>query len=577
VSITNCHHPSAQNLEDSWRKWRAAYEGGDYFIEEYLKKFSDKESDADFAKRKQLTPVPAHAASAIDEVKNSIFQRMIDVQRKDGTPSYMDAVAGLEGGVDLHGRDMNTFLGEQVIAELLVMARVGVFIDMPPLQGPTLADSYKLRPYLYRYRAEQIQSWCFVPGKIDEFQSVLLCDRVDKIDEASGLPCGAWNRWRHCWLEDGLCHVRFFNDQDKCVDMQGRPYEGDYILPIPFIPFVCGELTESLMKNVANHQVALLNMESSDVNYAIFANYPRYVEQSNPGDYGDFFRPNSEEGTAAEAGRGRDKEIKSGVIQGRQLAIGADAKFIHPSSEPITASMEKQKALKEDIRSLIHLSLSNVKGKMASAESKGYDQQGLEAGLSYVGLELQRMERKAAFFWAALENAKQVAQITYPRKWQIQSDADRRADAEHLRELRDDIPSRTYQRSISKQIALTMLSDKVTPEELEKINSEIEAAEGITGDPEVLAAEVTAGILDHRRAAVLAGHPEEAAKDAEEEHIRRATEIAVAQADATAEANQARGVDDLSANPNEGKEEKAASRDTTMEADTTPRVRGAGK
>lgn len=576
MSITSCTHPSASSLQDSWRKWRAAYEGGDYFIERYLEKFSDKESDADFNKRKRLTPVPAHAASAIDEVKNSIFQRMIDVQRKNGTPSYMNAVAGLDGGVDLHGRDVNTFLGEQVIAELLVMARVGTFIDMPPLQGPSLVDSYKLRPYLYRYRTEEIQSWCFVPGKIDEYQSVLLCDWVDKLDESSGLPCGSWKRWRHCWLEGGVCHVRFYDEQNRCVNMSGSPYEGEYILPIPFIPFVCGELTESLMKNVANHQVALLNMESSDVNYSIFANYPRYIEQGNPNDFADFVRGPGEDGTAADASRGRDKEIKSGTIQGRQIAIGADAKFIHPSSEPIRASMDKQKNLKDDIRSLIHLSLSNVKGKMASAESKGFDQQGLEAGLSYVGLELQRMERKIATYWAALENSKQVAQITYPRKWQIQSDEDRRKDAEHLRELRDDVPSKTYQRAISKQIALIMVSDKVSPTEIDTINAEIDKAEGITSDPEVLVAEVTAGILDRRRAAVLAGHPKEAADDAETEHIKRATEIAVAQADATSDP-QARGVDDLSSNPNAGREEKAASRDTTLDNDVKSKVRGEGK
>src|SRR5690606_28481723 len=112
------------------------------------------------------------------------------------------------------------------------------------------------------------------------------------------------------------------------------------------------------------------------------------------------------------------------------------------------------------------------------------------------------------------ENAKDTAQITYPSKWQIQSDEDRRKDAEHLRELRDDVPSQTYQRKISEQIALTMLSDKVTPEELDKINKEIQEADGITGDPEILVAEVNAGILDRRRAAVLAGHPKEAADDA---------------------------------------------------------------
>lgn len=576
MSIATCRHPSFSGLEASWRKWRACFEGGDYFIDEYLEKFSDREAPDDFNKRKRLTPTAAHAKSAIHEIRNSIFQRMADVQRRNGTPSYQSAVVGLDGGVDYKGKSMNTFLGEEVIAELMVMKKVGIFIDMPPVQGPTLADSYKLRPYLYRYRAEEIQAWHCVPGRIDEYQSLILCDTVDKYDEVYRVACGSWKRWRHCWLEGGVCHVKFYN-ADGCCDMMGNAYEGEYILPVPFIPFVCLELTESLMQDVANHQIALMNMESSDVNYAIFANYPRYVEQANPNDFGSFGRGPSEDGTASDASFGRDKEIKSGVIQGRQLAMGAEASFIHPSSEPLRASMDKQRQLKDDIRTLIHLSLANVRPKMQSAESKGHDEQGLEAGLSYVGLELQRGEQKVAQYWAALENSSKTAQVNYPAKWKIQSDEDRRKDAEHLRELRDDVPSPTYQRKISEQIALTMLSDKVTPQDLDQINAEIQKAEGITSDPEILIQEVTAGILDHRRAAILAGHPEEAAADAEKEHVKRATEIALAQADATAQANQARGVADLSANPNEGKQEKAASRDTTMEADTTPRVRGEGK
>src|SRR5690606_14253054 len=154
MSSTTCRHPAYG--EQEWRKWRAWYEGGERVVEEYLKKFSDRADDAEFAKRKSLTPIPAHAKSAIHETKNSIFQRMADVRRKGGTPSYANAVVGLDGGVDFRGKSMNTFLGEEVIAELMVMRKVGVFVDMQPLQGPTLAHSYKLRPYLYRYRAEDI-------------------------------------------------------------------------------------------------------------------------------------------------------------------------------------------------------------------------------------------------------------------------------------------------------------------------------------------------------------------------------------------------------------------------------------
>ncbi len=58
--------------------------------------------------------------------------------------------------------------------------------------------------------------------------------------------------------------------------------------------------------------------------------------------------------------------------------------------------MSKQQQLKQDIRDLVNLNLSNIKPKLQSAESKQIDEHGLEAGLSALGLVLEHAERKAA-------------------------------------------------------------------------------------------------------------------------------------------------------------------------------------
>jgi hypothetical protein len=61
------------------------------------------------------------------------------LSRVGGDQSYREAVVGLNGGVDLEGSNMNRFIGQLVLPELLVTGKVGVYVDMPADIGPTLA------------------------------------------------------------------------------------------------------------------------------------------------------------------------------------------------------------------------------------------------------------------------------------------------------------------------------------------------------------------------------------------------------------------------------------------------------
>ena len=47
------------------------------------------------------------------------------------------------------------------------------------------------------------------------------------------------------------------------------------------IPFVLLDIGDSMIKDVVNHQIALLNLGSSDVNYALKSNFPFYIEQKD--------------------------------------------------------------------------------------------------------------------------------------------------------------------------------------------------------------------------------------------------------------------------------------------------------
>lgn len=579
LPIYQITHPDFDTRVSDWDKWRTTYEGGRQFVERYLKKLSIREDTDDFNDRREMTPCAAFAKIAVNEVKDSIYERMADISREGGAASYQSAIAGLEGGVDFKGSSMNYFMGCKILPELLTMAKVGIFVDMPPLRGESLADNHGLRPYIYMYKAEQIRCW-IVDERPDEneFAAVLLEENVFKYHEETGFPCGYEKRFRYLFKDEyGQVWAGFYNENGGLVDQTGVPMESFIPLDIDKIPFVLVEISESLMTDIADYQIALTNLGSSDIVYALKANYPFYTEQYEPRANSQHLRKPGETGEATDANTGKEQEIRTGHSRGRRYPKGMERPgFIHPSSEPLKASMEKQEQLKSDIRLLIKLTISNLKGpKMASAESKQEDSRSLESGLSYIGLALEMAERKIAYYWAMYLGTGEPATISYPEDYSLRSEEDRQNEVELLENLLAKIPSRTLQQSLAIRIAKIVLGPKVSRESFQKIENEIKAAKAIICDPDMILRDVEAGLVSLDTASELRGYPEGEAEHAKEDHAERLARIADAQQ--AKENPGARGIKDAEGDPKSGQKEKAASRDTTQDDVVTDKTRGKGQ
>jgi len=617
--VSDLRHPQYVLNQENWEKWRLTYLGGSRFIKRYLKKFSNREDDQQFRDRMAVSYCPAFAKAAIDEVKNSVFQRLADIIREGGPKSYADAVEGLSGGVDKSGTSMTTFMGTNVLPELLTMARVGVYVDMPPMpQVATLADRPATsRPYLYWYKAEDIRSWAMqdpAVGDPTEFRAVLLRDSAYDIDQHWVLPYEVTNRYRYCYLgDDGFVHVQFYvqtdPEQKTAPQFVGGP-ASDYpsvdgweaqgeeiVLNLKRIPFVMLELSDSLLADVADYQITLLNLASSDINYALKSNYPFYVEQYDWKAEAPYLKPSTPGGmvgtlqtaldpttAAVIVSQEKVKEVRIGSATGRRYPTGTERPaFIHPSSEPLAISMQKQEQLKTEIRQLVHLAISTLSRTRQSAESQSNDMQGLEAGLSYIGLELQHAERKIAEFWALYEGESQAATVHYPTQYSLLSDEDRRKAAAELKDLMPMVTSLTFRREVSKRIVDIILGSKVRADILQRIKDEIDQDPVVIGDPLVIEQDVINGLVSLETASAARGYPKGEVEKAKQDHAERLARIAQSQADAANMQQQgsdpgARGVPDLSANRQAGKEEKTASqRDQTTRDQVKRRTRGAAK
>jgi hypothetical protein len=583
--VIDARHPIYFSSVGDWEKWRLTFAGGSEFKSRYLKEFSAREDHTEFGVRREITPVPAFAKSALLEIRNSIFQRMRDIVRKGGSKAYQQAISGKNAGVDNRGHGMNAFLGEKVLGELLVMGKCGIFVDAPVLSGETIADTRNSHPYLYHYACEDILNFSMTMLEEEStFDSLLLRDTVLKTDASNYLPVSELRRYRHFWIDkaDGRVMVQFYDQNGAPVDREGEP-GGPRKLDLTRIPFVLVDIGHSLLKDVCDHQIALLNLGSSDISYAIKSNFPFYVEQRDMRKVGSHLKVvANEDGTATAGGQGAtDTDIRVGSTNGRAYDLGMNAPgFIAPPSDPLMASLKLQDKLEADIRKLVNLAVQTLATR-ASAESKNLDNQGLESGLSFIGLTLETAERQIADYWARYESrdpsSREIATVKYPERYSLKSDKERLDEADKLTELGKKVPGRTFKREIAKTIVECLLGGKITVEQIDKIHSEIDSSEYTISDPEILVALKEAGLVGEKTASVAAGFSENEHLAARKDHVDRVKRIAEAQGEADMAA-AARGVPDMDGDPaNSGGREKELSRQTDQSETTKKPVRGDGK
>jgi len=522
TSIKTLVHPDYNASEMA--KHRLTYEGGDTFKEEYLAKFSAREDATEFSDRKQMSYVPAHAKAAINDIKNAIYQRMVDISRSGGTEQYQQAVIGREGGVDNGGNGMSSFIGRIALPELLSMGRVGVYVDRQEVLGDSLLDFKNKDPYIYKYNIEDIRSWTFDTNNI--LTSVLLRDNAYTVDDDTGykVPSDTTVTYRYLELTNEGVIVKITDENDEILQSA--------LLNLVRIPFVMMDIGTSLLKDIADYQIALLNLASSDVNYGFKGNYPFYVEQFSP--HTAMLSRTSEDGTSADAAS--DREIKAGISKGRAYPVGTDQPaFIHPSPEPLDISMQKQEQMKQEIRQLVNLNITNVEPRRASAEAKSFDERGLEAGLSFIGLELEYGENLIAQTWMDYVNKGEMKNITvsYPKRYSLKTETETQEESSVILETAAKIPSNTYKRQAALKVIDLTMGTSVDAKTLEVMKEEILDAKFVLTDRETLDQDIENALVSAETASLACGYPKGEVDKAQEERAVRAAAVAEAQSTAS--------------------------------------------
>lgn len=568
TSLSSIRHPDYQWDSLEWELYRDTFRGGEDYLDRYLCKWSERETQADYLVRKSITPIPTFAKAALLDIRNSIYQRLSDIDRSGGSDAYKLAVNGERGGVDRKGSSMNSFVGIEVLTELLVMGRVGVFVDAPAVVPTTMATA-TASPYLYVYPIEDIISWTYEsPENPGQFKAVLLRDWSVCMNSSLGvdLPSGRETRFRLVWKDDvtGKVHYKLMDEQQNVIPLPNSGPDGSVMMDIEEVPFLMPTIGDSLLKDVASYQKALLNLISSDVSWTIKSNIPFLTIQTDGRAAASHLKHPGDDGTPGSQPSSGATESVGG--KGRYYGMNEERPgFIAPPTEPLRASMDLQEKLEDNIRSLINLAVSNKIGsRTESAEAKKISSQGLEAGLSYIGLVLQQAEQQISNFWANYENyvSPKPAKIAYPNRYTLKSDDERIKEAKELLELADRLPSLTARKTLACRALRALLGGHESSQEIETCVREVKAAKYVNGNPDSVIAAQMAGLVGDETASMALGYAKGESEKAKADHAERAARVVIAQKQASGgEQNSAsRGVPELDANRNSGVEEQAAGR-----------------
>jgi len=207
---------------------------------------------------------------------------------------------------------------------------------------------------------------------------------------------------------------------------------------------------------------------------------------------------------------------------------------------------------------------------MVSAESRQIENEGLEAGLANIGLTLEAGEREVIRLWGMYENVTEPGTVTYPKIYQLKSDADRLKEAKEKVEIAATVNSQTYKREIAKDVVFITLGHKLSPETAEKIAKELDNSSVPLADAEVILSAKEQALMGDEFAAQLLGIPAGEAKKGADDHTARLVRIQIAQSEG--DNNDATDPDAQSR-----KGRKTQSQDPNTNPDGVKRVRKTGR
>jgi len=444
--LTSRHKHYEEKFKD-WHFHLMSYLGGQDYQDGYQLNRYILETDEEYLKRAENTPIDNHCKNVVQIYTSFLFR--VPPTRNYGSLQGDPQLESFINDADLDGRSFNNVIREMQV-NASIYGTCWAVLDKPAVQTQTRAEELQLdiRPYMSLYTPENVLNWDFersLNGKYVLTRLVLLED-----------------------LFDDVATIRVWTNED-ITTYRLKDYTKGYSTSKPMLldemPNMLGKVPAVILYNQKSQRRGIGISDLNDVaelQKAIYNDYSEIEQLIRLSNHPSLVKtPNVE----ASAGAGSIIEMPE------DLDSNLKPYLIQPSSQSLDGIMNNINMKVEAINRITHMgAVRATQDRVQSGIALQTEFQLLNARLSEKADYLQNAEEQIWKLFAEWQNQTFDGEIIYPDSFNLRDYA---SDLQFLQAAKaSGVPSDTFAKEVDKQIARAVVDDD---EKINTIDSEIDA------------------------------------------------------------------------------------------------------
>jgi hypothetical protein len=440
-------HKNYQEKINDWHFHLMSYLGGQDYQNGYQLNRYILETDEEYLKRANNTPIDNHCKNVVQIYSSFLFR--VPPTRNYGSLTGDPQLESFINDADLDGRSFNNVIREMQV-NASIYGTCWALIDKPAVQTQTRAEEIQLdiRPYMSIYTPENVLNWNFERGINGKFYLTSLTLLED--------------------LFDDVATIRVWDLQDICtykVAEFSKGYSSAKPMLINEMPNMLGKVPAVVLYNQKSQRRGIGISDLNDVaelQKAIYNDYSEIEQLIRLSNHPSLVKtPNVE----ASAGAGSIIEMPE------DLDSNLKPYLIQPSSQSLDAIMNNINMKVEAINRITHMgAVRATQDRVQSGIALQTEFQLLNARLSEKADYLQNTEEQIWKLFAEWQNQTFDGEIIYPDSFNLRDYA---SDLQFLQAAKaSGVPSDTFAKEVDKQIARAVVDDD---DVINTIDAEIDA------------------------------------------------------------------------------------------------------
>ena len=444
--LTSRHKHYEEKFND-WNFHLMSYLGGQDYQNAYQLNRYILETDEEYLKRAENTPIDNHCKNVVQIYSSFLFR--VPPTRDYGSLSGDTQLQSFLNDADLDGRSF-----DNVIREMQVNASIygtcWAILDKPAVQTQTRAEEIQLdiRPYMSLYTPENVLNWNFERSLNGRYVLTSLTLLEDLYEDVATI---------RVWNQEDISTYRLADFSKGYATQKPRL--------IDEMPNMLGKVPAVILYNQKSQRRGIGISDLNDVaelQKAIYNDYSEIEQLIRLSNHPSLVKtPNVE----ASAGAGSIIEMPE------DLDSNLKPYLIQPSSQSLDGIMNNINMKVEAINRITHMgAVRATQDRVQSGIALQTEFQLLNARLSEKADYLQNAEEQIWKLFAEWQNQTFDGEIIYPDSFNLRDYA---SDLQFLQAAKaSGVPSDSFVKEVDKQIARAVVDDD---EKISTIDAEIDA------------------------------------------------------------------------------------------------------